>query len=179
MSLFGTEVKILSTKKGTFLCLLGIDKMKLKIPKLYYLSELCKQKQKFYKNLFIYLFHAYLLHEWDRAIKQLVLPKLKRKWFFPRKVEEKSQQKYGTFFLNIGNFFWAFGYLIKFVFFCVVTLEIPTIGVVSIIYTEYWPFTVPTYTLKQRGGGNCPPLTLDSLVSPPVKISPRPQKLHK
>ena len=105
MSLFGTEVKILSTKKGTFLCLLGIDKMKLKIPKLYYLSELCKQKQKFYKNLFIYLFHAYLLHEWDRAIKQLVLPKLKRKWFFPRKVEEKSQQKYGTFFLNIGIFF--------------------------------------------------------------------------
>ena len=61
--LFGTYVEILSTEKGTFLCLLGIDKMKLKIPKLYYLSELCKQKQKFYKKFLIYLFHAYLLHE--------------------------------------------------------------------------------------------------------------------
>ena len=179
MSLFGTEVKILSTKKGTFLCLLGIDKMKLKIPKLYYLSELCKQKQKFYKKFLIYLFHAYLLHEWDRAIKQLVLPKLKRKWFFPKESRRKVATKIWYIFFKYRYFFGAFGYLIKLVFFCVVTLEIPTIGVVSIIYTEYWPFTVPTYTLKQRGGGNCPPLTLDSLVSPPVKISPRPQKLHK
>ena len=105
MSLFGTEVKILSTKKGTFLCLLGIDKMKLKIPKLYYLSELCKQKQKFYKNLFIYLFHAYLLHEWDRAIKQLVLPKLKRKWFFPKECRRKVATKIWYIFFKYRYFF--------------------------------------------------------------------------
>ena len=64
---------------------------------------------------------------------------LKENEFFPRKVEGKSQQKYDALYFSkcLGIYLWAFGYLIKLVFFCVLTLEIPTIGVVSIIYTEY------------------------------------------
>ena len=63
---------------------------------------------------------------------------LKENEFFPRKVEGKSQQKYDALYFSkyLGIYLWAFGYLIKLVFFCVLTLEIPTIGVVSIIYTE-------------------------------------------